>query len=91
MNTDNMNTDLAEKLEAEANSATLVLSATVRDLMDGGVQPAALVEALAAALGVMMAAAPRHMADAIETSVVRNLREQRAATWAEIDAAPKGH
>lgn len=91
MNTDNMNTDLAEKLEAEANSATLVLSATVRDLMDGGVQPASLVEALAAALGVMMAAAPRHMADAIEASVVRNLREQRAATWAEIDAAAEVH
>lgn len=91
MNTDNMNTDLAEKLEAEANWATQALSAKVRDLMDEGVQPAALVEALAAALGVMMAAAPRHMADAIEASVARNLREQRAATWAEIDAAAEVH
>lgn len=86
MNT-NIDQELAEKLESEANSATLVLSSTVRDMMDGGVQPAALVEALASALGVMMAAAPRHMADAIEASVVRSLREQRAATWAEIDAA----
>ena len=75
------------ELESEANAATAMLSGCVRRLMDDGVEPASLVSALAAALGVMMAAAPRHMADALDASVADQLKAQRAATWAEIDAA----
>ena len=85
MNTDMMKT--AAELDDEANAATAMLSGAVRQLMDDGVEPASLVSALAAALGVMMAAAPRHMADTLDESILAQIREQRAATWAEIDAA----
>jgi hypothetical protein len=75
------------ELEVEANATTAFLSAGVKELMDGGVEPASLVSALAAALGVMMAAAPRHMAEALDKSVFAQVQQQRAETWAELDAA----
>lgn len=82
-----MDMKTSNELDAEANAATALLSGAVRQLMDDGVEPASLVSALTAALGVMMAAAPRHMADALDASVAAQLKEQRAAVWAEIDAA----
>ena len=77
----------ADQLESEANAATKFLSAGVAQLMRDGVEPASLVSALTAALGVMMAAAPRHMAARLEASVVDQLRKQVTATWAAVDAA----
>lgn len=84
-----MTTDMktSDELDDEANAATACLSGLVRRLMDDGVEPASLVSALAAALGVMMAAAPRHMAEALDASILAQIKEQRTATWAEIDAA----
>ncbi len=76
-----------QELEDEANAATKLLSGCVRQLMDDGVEPASLVSALTSALGVMMAAAPRHMATDLDASILAQLQAQRAATWAEIDAA----
>jgi len=81
----------AEKLESEALSATLVLSGVVRQLMEDGVEAASLVEALTSALGVMMAAAPRVMADQLAKAVYAKLLQQRAETWAEVDAAAPVH
>jgi len=83
-----MNQKAEVELSAEADAAAKVLSGMVARLVDDGVQPAALVDALASALGVMMAAAPRHMADALDASVANIVREHRAATWAALDAAP---
>ena len=85
-----MNVDMrktSDELDEEANAATAMLSGVVRQLMDDGVEEASLVSALAAALGVMMAAAPRHMAERLDASILAQIRQQRAATWAEIDAA----
>lgn len=75
------------ELDSEANAATAMLSGVVRQLMDDGVEPASLVSALAAALGVMMAAAPRNMAATLDASILAQIQAQRSATWAEIDAA----
>lgn len=86
-----MNQKTEAQLEKEANAATAMLSGVVRRLMDDGVEAAALVEALADALGVMLAAAPRHLAERIEASVIERLRTQRAATWAAIDSAAEVH
>lgn len=77
-----------QELETEAHAATMFLSAGVRQLMDDGVESASLVSALASALGVMMAAAPRHMADALDKAVLAQIQRQRVETWAAIDAAP---
>lgn len=77
-----------QELEVEANAATVFLSGGVRQLMDDGVEPASLVSALAAALGVMMAAAPRHMAAALDKSVMAQIQQQRTETWAVVDATP---
>lgn len=82
-----MDMKTSKELDDEANAATSCLSGLVRQLMDDGVEPASLVSALAAALGVMMAAAPRHMAEKLDVSILGQLQAQRAATWAEIDAA----
>ncbi len=82
-----MDMKASDELDAEANIATQALSAATSGLLEAGIEPASLVSALTAALGVMMAAAPRHMADELDASVLRQLQEQRAATWAEIDAA----
>ena len=56
----------AEQLASEANTATKFLSASVAQLMRDGVDPASLVAALTAALGMLMAGAPRHMAAQLE-------------------------
>lgn len=83
-----MNMKTEQQLESEANAATAFLSAGVRRMMDDGVESASLVSALASALGVMMAAAPRHMAEQLDKSVLEQIRQQRIETWAAIDAAP---
>ena len=85
MNVDMMKTEA--ELEAEANAATQFLSGAVPQLMDDGVEPASLAEALAAACGVMLAAAPRHMADVLDNAIMNRIRISRAEVWAQIDAA----
>ena len=80
-----------DQLDKEANAATAYLSAGVSQLLVDGVEPASLVAALASALGVMLAAAPRDMADRLEVSVLATIREQRTATWAAVDAAEQVH
>lgn len=82
-----MDMKTSDELEAEANAATACLSGMVRQLMDDGVEPAALSEALAAACGVMLAAAPRHMAGVLDEAIMNRIRASRAEVWAEIDAA----
>lgn len=82
-----MDMKTSEELDAEADIVTAALSAAVRGLLDAGLEEASLVTALADALGVMMAAAPRHMADSLAASIQAQVLAQRAATWAEIDAA----
>ena len=79
------------EMEVEANAVTAFLAGGVAQLMTDGVEPASLVSALAGALGVMMAAAPRHMADRLDASVLATIREQRIATWAAVDAAEAVH
>lgn len=75
------------ELDDEADAATRRLSTLVRELLDEDMEPSSLTEALAAALGVVLAAAPRHMAAKLDASILAKIQEQRAATWAEIDAA----
>lgn len=75
------------EMEVEANAATAFLAGGVSQLMTDGVEPASLVSALAAALGVMMAAAPRHMAEALDKSVLAQIQRHRAQTWVAVDAA----
>ena len=82
-----MNMKTETELEIEANAATAFLAGGVSQLMTDGVEPASLVSALAAALGVMMAAAPRHMADALDKAVLAQIQQQRVETWAAVDAA----
>ena len=81
----------AEQLERETEAATLALSRVVRELMDQGTEPASLAEALASALGVMLAAAPRHMADNVAEAIFAKVKQQMRETWAEVDQAEPGH
>jgi replicative DNA helicase len=80
-----------QQLESEANTATKFLCAGVAQLMHDGVEPASLVVALTAALSAMLAAAPRHMAERLDASVLERLREQRTATWDAVDALDRRH
>jgi hypothetical protein len=82
-----MDMKTTNELEIEANAATAYFSGAVMRLMDDGVEPAALAEALAAACGVMLAAAPRHMAAALDEGILACIRASRSATWAAVDAA----
>ena len=59
----------------------------VAQMVNDGVEHASLVEALACALGVMMASAPRAMADRLDASILSKIQVQRAETWAAVDAA----
>lgn len=77
-----------EQLELEANAATKALSGMVAQMVNDGVEHASLVEALACALGVMMASAPRHMAERLDASILSKIQAQRVATWAALDAVP---
>lgn len=80
-----------KQMEEQANAATAVLGGAVRRLMDDGVEPAALAEALAAALGVMLAAAPRHMADSVSAAMWTRMQQARRETWEAVDAAEPTH
>ena len=80
-----------EQLELEANAATKALSGLMAQMMNDGVEQASLVEALACALGVMMAAAPRSMAERLDASILNKIQVQRAETWAAVDAAAAVH
>ena len=82
-----MNMKTSNELDNEANSATAYFGGAVLRLLDDGVEPAALAEALAAACGVMLAAAPRHMAAALDVGILARIRSSRSATWAAVDAA----
>lgn len=80
-----------EALEREETRATQAISATVAELLSEGVETASLCVALAAALGVVTAAAPRDMADALEASLLEQVKQQRIETWCEVDAAGSVH
>lgn len=80
-----------EELQAECDDACTLVNALVRTMIDRDVEPAAISQALTAALGVTLAAAPRHMADRLEAATLDSLRAQRQAVWAEIDNAPATH
>ena len=76
----------ASKVEAEAAAAAKAITGMVGRMVDDGVEPAALVEALATALGQVMGAAPRAMAERLDASILARVRAGRAATWAALDA-----
>lgn len=78
----------AEKLEAQTVAAAKAITGMVGRMVDDGVEPAALVEALAGVLGSMMAAAPRDMADRLDASILAKIKAHRASTWAALDAVP---
>lgn len=80
-----------EELQAECDDACTLVNALVRTMIDRDVEPAAISLALTAALGVTLAAAPRHMAEELEAATLENLRSQRLETWAALDRAPAPH
>jgi hypothetical protein len=78
----------SEKLEAQTVAAAKALTGMVGKMVDDGVEPAALVEALATVLGSVMGAAPRDMADRLDASIMGKVRKARAKVWAALDAVP---
>lgn len=80
--------EAAKKMEAQAAAAAKAITGMVGQMIDDGVESAALVEALAGVLGAVMADAPRDMASRLDASIMAKVRDSRAATWAALDAAP---
>lgn len=80
-----------EQVQDECEDACTLVNALVRTMIERDVEPAAISVALTAALGVTLAAAPRHMAEQLEEATLASLRKQRMDTWAAVDNAPATH
>lgn len=76
-----------QQITEEMDKATEMVSEFVAQLLNAGFNPAAIGAGLTDALGVMLAAAPRHRIDAVERATMTRLRERRLSTWAEVDSA----
>lgn len=83
-----MSQEVEAQFEGERSAASQALTGMLGRMVDDGVEPAVLVDALADALGAMMAAAPRQMADLLDAAIIMKIKAKRAATWAALDAEP---
>lgn len=87
MNSNDLKVDAAESVERQATAAGKALAGMVTQMIDDGVQPAALTEALAEVLGSVVAFAPRGLADKVLEGAIDRARISCAAAWVEIDEA----